>query len=170
MRVHLFCSTLALIFGATASSAQSSAVHVCVVQADPSTTDAKKLAEELSARKLVHDVQIIGTAYSRKPGTRAGDELKDQNCDFIVTIWRHEVHPEPEFTAADGTGVPSPQAIADRDTVDYELRRAGRDKVLARGLAPPPIVYVRRGRVLVTPYPLFASQIVAKLNKQREPE
>jgi hypothetical protein len=174
-RVFLCAGLVCLL--ALSAAAEPRAVRVCVVQekeglASPPVPgyDASKLGEELSKRKLSDGTPVRGIAVSGK-GTKSLDALLERGaCDYVVRIWRHENVDDSYVNSPAGLPSPAPMpggaqpALAhDRYTVDFELRKEGGRKVIARATLPPPTIYAKQGHRLFMPYPLFATRIVAHL-------
>jgi hypothetical protein len=188
MRKHHLWLCFILLFAAPELSAQTSLLKVCVSQ-DGEGYDALRLARELSSRKLESGTPLAVVAMTRKvlssqeeqeladrtslfvrvllkeqTAKARSDEIERLACDYNIQVWHHE-----SAASLDVNGTAdNPSTIQGvPETVSYELRKAGSKRVLARGLAPPRTVFVRQGRRVFNPYPLFADQIVKKLNSVR---
>lgn len=188
MRKQYLWLYFVLLFAAPRLSAQASPLKVCVSQ-NGDGYDALQLARELSSRKLeagspIGVVAITGKALSaqeeRELADRSSrfervvvkekslkarsDEIERLGCDYTVQVWHLDGAAAPDVN---GTADNPSTAPGVPETVSYELRKAGSKKVLARGVAPPRMVFVRQGRRMFDPYPLFADQILKKLNSIR---
>jgi hypothetical protein len=188
MRKHHLWLCIILLFAAPELSAQTSLLKVCVSQ-DGEGYDALRLARELSSRKQesgspIAVVAITGKVLSAReereladpssPFERVllkgqtskarSDDIERLGCEYNIQVWHLE-----SAAAIDVNGTAdNPSTIQGvPETVSYELRKAGSKKVLARGVAPPRTVFVKQGRRVFNPYPLFADQIVKKLNSIR---
>ena len=192
MRTRRLYVSFFFLFATSGISAQSNPLKICVSQ-DDEGYDALRLARELSSRKLKNGaafavVAITGKVLSAEeeqklthPGLpfvrillteRSAKERSSQierlGCDYNIKVSYHQS--ADDFDANSPAGIPSPAAGApdippsgDRTMIGYELRKSGSKKILARASAPPRTVYVRQGRREFNPYPLFANQIVNKL-------
>lgn len=196
MRMRSLYLSFVLLFTTSGLSAQTNPLKLCVSQ-DAEGYDALRLARELSLRALkggttLAVVAITGKALTPEEEKRRTDagasyvrvllterrakvrsaQIERLGCDYDIKVWYHES--ADNFDANSPAGIPSPAPGApdvppsgDRTTVGYELRKAGSNKVIARASAPPRTVYVRQGRREFNPYPLFANQIVKKLDSAR---
>jgi hypothetical protein len=168
---------------------------VCVFQ-DSEGYDAIRLAQQLTSRKLSDGASLAVVAITGKlldaewehylaapemPFTRVlftnqtakgrSAESGRLGCDYNIRVW----YDEGDYSSNQPANALSPPSEVNNPVplpsappmIGYELRRAGREKVLARGSAPPRTVYRKTGRWEFNPYPLFANQIVKKLNSAR---
>lgn len=191
MRTDLIRFGVLFLLAASALRGQTRSRTLCVIQSGQGE-DALRLARQLAGRKLSgrdtleviaitgktlpadeeHDMTKQSVLFARvilanqtKKAIRAENERL--GCDYDVKVWYHES--ADDFDANAPAGMPSPMANApdpmgDRTVVAYELRDTRTNKVLAHAAAPPRTVYVRQGRRVFDPYPLFANQIVKKLD------
>lgn len=191
MRTDAIRFGVLFLLAASALRGQTRSQTVCVIQTDGGR-DALLLARQLAGRKLSgrdtfeviaitgkslppheeHDTTRQGVSFARvilanqtKKAIRAANARL--GCDYDVKVWYHENVDDLDQNAP--VGMPSPMANApdpmgDRTVVAYELRDTRTNKVLAHAAAPPRTVYVRQGRRVFDPYPLFANQIVKKLD------
>jgi hypothetical protein len=196
MRKHHLWLCFILLFAAPELSAQTSLPKVCVSQ-DGEGYDALRLARELSSRKLESGTPLAVVAMTRKvlssqeeqeladrtslfvrvllkeqTAKARSDEIERLACDYNIQVWHHESAASLDVNGtadnpSTAPGVAGGPSTSDPETVSYELRKAGSKKVLAQGLAPPRTVFVRQGHRVFNPYPLFADQIVKKLNSVR---
>lgn len=172
------------------ASAQTHSLSVCIAQ-DAEGYDALRLARQLSSRRLANgdslSVVVIttkglpaeeervltkqGIPFARvvlKDHTARGLKAENEKlgCDYEIKVWFHEN--VDDFDTNSPPGIPSPTTdvplVGDRTVIGYELRSTQTHKVLARGAAPPLTIYVRQGRRVFNPYPLFANQIMKELN------
>lgn len=157
---NYFVLLFGFLLGSTACLAQSAAVRICVVQTGSDTPDAAKLAAEFSAHKLLNGTPISGIPVTGRSTKVAEAEVERQSCAFVMKVWRHEAMPN---TDPDGANAPTALSRG-HSSVQFELRRTGESKTIAKGTGPFPTVYVRDGHRLVTPYPAFAAEVLAKLN------
>lgn len=153
--------------------AQTKAVRVCVRQVrGPETPprpdyDARKLAEELSGRELPRGGAVEAVLISKGTRAEVNGHVKQQGCEYLVDVWRHG-----KLNAVDSQPPPADMPLGrttlDLDTVDFELRDLGSNRVVARGLQRVPTVYHRGGRhYLFLPYPVLAKEISVKLGAPR---
>lgn len=173
----ILCS---LLLAAPIVSGQPSPLRICTVQptegfghagpggpSDWGGAEANALAKELSTRKLLDGTPVQGVPIVRKTRKDAEAEAQRQGCPYIVELWWHESVDDIDTNSA--PGIPSPvqrgNLMGDSDQIEYAMSGSDVRKVIARGSAPPPTVY-KTGR-RVTPFPLFATQITAKLNHSR---
>jgi hypothetical protein len=126
---------------------------------------ARALATELSTRKLLDGTTILGVAIVQKTRKDSEAEAKRQGCPYIVELWWHESVDDVDTNSPAGIPSPKPRGnlMGDSTVIEYAMSGSDVHRVIARGSAPPGVIY-RTGRH-TTPYPLFANQIVAKLNR-----
>jgi hypothetical protein len=175
-----------LLFEAPGLSGQSNPVKVCVSQ-EAEGYDALRLARELSSRKLesgasltvvaitgkalsAEDEQVLGltpgtpfarVVFTEKTAKARTAQLEQLGCGYSIKVWYHERVDifNPDSSPAPGT------PVGDRTRVGYELRKTGNNRVLVRASLPPLTVYVKQGRRVFNPYPLFANEIVKTLDR-----
>lgn len=186
MRAWSLWLGLILLFETPGLSGQSNPGKVCVSQEDEGY-DALRLAQELSSRKLESGaslavVAITGKAlsaedekalglisgspftralFTEKSGKARSAQLEQLGCGYSIEVWYHE-----RVDIFDPDSGPTPGTpVGNRTRVGYELRKTGNNRVLVRASLPPLTVYVKQGRRVFNPYPLFANQIVKKLDR-----
>lgn len=152
--------------------ARESSLRICVVQSKEGFAysqiygwDAKKLAPELSTRKLLNGTLIIGVAVVGMDRKDAEAEAGRQQCVYVVQLSRYESVDEFDTNSPPDSLVRSPSPSPGyRDSIAYTLSRSGESKVILQGSAPGPIIYAKSHRQF-SPFPVFATEIMAKLNK-----
>ena len=128
--------------------------------------DAVRLADELAKRPLASGYSIVGLPITKATRSDSENEAKQQHCDYIVELWRHEGFDRNDSAPSPGsTG--SVSSIHDRDAVLFELSAPSTRKVLLKGSAPPPTIYGRSDHVF-SPYVLFATEIVKKIERSHD--
>lgn len=128
--------------------------------------EALELARELSTHHLVDGTPIQATAVIRKTRQESRDEAERRGCPFIVELWWHDSVDRADVNAPPGTPstqLPGQVLVGDRTMIEYSLSRGGSRKELLGGAAPPAVMY-KGGTWSPSPYPLFATQILKKLN------
>ncbi|MGH9736097.1 MAG: hypothetical protein ACRD8A_16085 [Candidatus Acidiferrales bacterium] len=136
-----------------------SSVDVIAITGKPLPPDEERQA----AKQDTQFARVVLADHDRKAKKADAERF---GCDYNVKVWYHE---SLDVDAGGPSNAPnsmpaSPPPIADRTAVGYELRNARTNRVLARAAAPPRTMYVRQGRRVFDPYPLFANQIIKKLN------
>lgn len=180
-----FWLSFILLFEAPGLSGQSNPVKVCVSQ-EAEGYDALRLAQELSSRKLesgaslavvvmtgkalsAEDEKVLGLTsglpftrvlFTEKTAKARNAQLEQLGCGYSIKVWYHE---RVDIFNPDSSPTPGNPA-GDRTRVGYELRKTGNNRVLVRASLAPLTVYVKRGRRVINPYPLFANQIVKTLD------
>jgi hypothetical protein len=139
--------------------------------------DASQLAVELSKSRLPSGRLVAGIAIPQKTTKELSTEIKERGCDYLVKVWHHESADTWLHSPAGPPGLmaipsqmpelPLPRPIHDRDTIDFELRKAGSAYVIAKGVAPVPRTYRGEDHPSSTPYPFLGEQIVAHLTPPR---
>jgi hypothetical protein len=101
---------------------------------------------------------------------KASAEIKRLGCDYDIKIWFHQTEegfdsapPNAPAAAGPDTLIPGQATSHIPDLIYYELRKAGEEKLLARGSAPPKTF--SHHTLKFNPYPAFSDQIVKKLNR-----
>lgn len=152
--------------------AQGNSLRICVVQPtdhffgeEIKGTDAWKLAPEIAKHTLKNGKPIVAIAVTGRSREEADVAAARQDCRYIVYLWRYEgasaaSDAEPGLTTPSDGILP----VHDADGIQYELSRFEVHKVLLRGFAPP-ITHYGKGAYIFSPFPLFANQILKKLNK-----
>jgi len=172
MRRAICFAVCAVLLAVPKIWARESSLRICVVQPKEGLVDsqiygwdAKKLAPELSTRKLLNGTLIIGVAIVGADRKDAEAEAGRQQCVYVVQLSRYESVDEFDSNSPADSLVRSPSPSPGyRDSIAYALSRSGESKVILRGSATGPIIYAKSHRQF-TPFPIFATEIVAKLNK-----
>jgi hypothetical protein len=155
------------------------AVTVCFVQTKEvhdhyvvSGGDAKALAKEFAGTMLANGAPLVTVELAGLGDKDVNPEVERRGCGWVVQVWRHDSVDVNQLSSLPAnmdmvpdSPAPAPPPIGDRDAVLYRLRKAGSDKVLAHGSLP---LKTRRGRSAVAifdPYPIFAKQILKKMNQ-----
>lgn len=160
------------------TSVNSQTIRMCTVQPDERFagvilhgTDAKRLAQELSTRKLHDGSPILAIPITGISKNETGAAVEREGGVYVIELSRHENVDigtgDVPGTLADSNLPTAPQAapIGDRDLVAFSLKKIGSNKVIARGIAPPP-TYHRPDHHLTEPYPLFADEILKKIDQK----
>jgi hypothetical protein len=171
MNRKLLVVLLAMIASHQEAHTQEIANRICVVQVkegfegtdqtQATGIDATKLVQELSTRKLKDNTTITAIPLIRMPRKNVDAKVEQLRCGYVVEVWRHISVDDLD------SGSPGPalvQPMGDRDMVEYQLRRPGVRKVLASGSALPP-TYHGKSHWLTTPYPIFATAIVKRIDR-----
>lgn len=169
---------LFLLSNLLGAAADSQTIRMCTVQSDERFagvilhgTDAKRLAQELSTRKLHDGSPVLAIPITGIPKNETGAAIERENCAYVISISRHENvdigNGDVPGAIADPNLPTAPHAapIGDRDLVAFSLKKIGSNKVIAHGIAPPP-TYHRPDHHLTEPYPLFADEILKKIDQK----
>jgi len=117
-------------------------------------------AEDEQVLGLTSGARFARVLFTEQNAKARSAQLEQLGCDYSIKIWYHE---RVDIFGADSSptlGIP----VGDRTRAGYELRKTGKNRVLARSSAPHVTVYVRQGRRVFNPFPLFANEIVKKLD------
>ena len=163
----------AILMHAPKTFGEPNPLRICVVQpkegfADSQILglDAKKLAPELSTRKLKNGTPIIGIPIVGMNRKDADVEVEHEKCSYTVKLIRYQNVDEFDTDSLGDSLARTHRSTPEGNgnSISYALNMAGIPKVILQGSAPQPIIYAKTHRQF-TPFPLFAEQIVAKLNK-----
>jgi hypothetical protein len=134
--------------------------------------ESKKLAKELSTRKLPDGIPIQAIAVVRKTRKDSETDAQRQDCPFIIELWDHNIGdmaysngapvPEGSPTAGIPNEVPSHGDIIDNG-IEWAMTRSDSRKVIARGFLPPQRHY--KGQIVDRTFSALATQIVEKINR-----
>jgi len=193
----LSLNILLLLFAASALSAQTYPLRLCVSQNEEGY-DALKLSLALSSRRLKSGASLAIVAitgkelrpedaarelrpeerrsltdpstlpFARLLLTEKSEKARNARIEQLGCDYNIKVFFHQSAEIFDSDGPgPGPAPNEDRTYVEYELRKAGSKKLLERSSAPPRTIFVRQGRRLFDPYALFADQIIKKLDSIR---
>ncbi len=134
--------------------------------------EAKKLAKELSTRKLPDGTPIQATAIVLKTRKDSETEAQRLDCTFIIELWDHDIGdmasrngapvPAGSPTAGIPNGVPDHGDIIDNG-IEWAMTRSDSRKVIARGYLPSQPRY--KGQTVNRTFPALTTQITDKLSK-----
>ncbi|HXN65398.1 MAG TPA: hypothetical protein VN862_08705 [Candidatus Acidoferrales bacterium] len=126
----------------------------------------KSLPSVMEKQLADSHLNVIRVLVADESAKALSAETERLECDYNVKMWFHPSIDDangpanlPSTTSQSSSEPITPQSVAQRSAVGFELRKTGNGKVLAHASAPPRTAYSKQGRVFEPSVP-FANQIV----------